>query len=130
MKNMNCPRCKTDLQKVVIPELNKSIEVDQCNNCKGIWFDYGELQSIEKVVEPVLFEFRKIPRKNDQLIALNCPFCDLHPRMNKAEHPRDHKVVMDVCEHCNGIWLDGGELEAIQKENWWSAITGLIRKIS
>ena len=127
---MKCPRCQSKLNKVIIPEQNLQIEVDQCSDCKGIWFDYGELQNIERVVEPVLFEFRKIPGTNDQLTALDCPFCDLHPRMDKAEHPRDKHVIMDICEHCSGIWLDGGELEAIQKENWVSAIIGLIRKMS
>lgn len=127
---MKCPRCQSTLQNVVIPEQKTKIEVDQCPDCKGIWFDYGELQEIERIVEPVLFEIRKIPSEYDQLTALNCPFCDLHPRMDKAEHSRDAKVIMDICEHCNGIWLDGGELEAIQKESWWSAVTGLISKMS
>jgi Zn-finger nucleic acid-binding protein len=66
----------------------------------------------------------------DQLLPMYCPYCDLHPRMDKAEHPRDAKVIMDVCEHCSGIWLDGGELEAIQKESWWSAVMGLLGRMS
>ena len=126
---MNCPRCQTTLQMVIIPEQNMQLEVDQCSTCQGIWFDQNELQVIEKVIEPVFFEIRKIPSEYDQLTALNCPKCADHPRMDKAEHPRDEQVIMDVCHHCNGIWLDGGELEAIQKENWLTSIFNLIKKM-
>jgi Zn-finger nucleic acid-binding protein len=35
--------------------------------------------------------------------------------MEKVVSQEDPKVVMDVCPTCRGVWLDGGELEAIQK---------------
>ena len=126
---MNCPRCQSTLQTVVIPEAKFNLEVDQCPECKGIWFDQNELQAIENVIEPVLFEIRQIPSEYDQLTALHCPFCEDHPRMAKAEHQRDEQVIMDICEQCNGIWLDGGELEAIQKENWLTTLFNLFKKL-
>ncbi|MFT6321427.1 MAG: Zn-finger nucleic acid-binding protein [Granulosicoccus sp.] len=49
--------------------------------------------------------------------------------MKKAEHPRDKNVIIDYCEHCEGTWLDGGELEAIQKESWPIAIYNLLKKL-
>ena len=126
---MNCPRCQSTLQTVVIPEAEFNLEVARCPECKGIWFDQNELQAIENVIEPVLFEIRQIPSEYDQLTALNCPFCEDHPRMAKAEHQRDEQVIMDICEQCNGIWLDGGELEAIQKENWLTTLFNLFKKL-
>lgn len=127
---MNCPRCKTDLTTQIINERLSQFEIDVCLQCDGIWFDKNELQQIENLSQPVLVEWRKIPSEYDQLTALFCPSCNGNPLMKKAEHPRDEKVIFDYCESCEGIWLDGGELEAIQKESWLSAFVNFIGKIS
>ena len=124
---MNCPRCKTQLTVSPLSEGKISIKVDKCPGCGGIWFDEGELSRIDKIIEPTYIEIRKIPRKSEQLEALYCPSCSHHPRLEKAEHPRDVKVILDYCESCKGIWLDKGELEAIQKENWFIAIGRLFK---
>lgn len=115
---MNCPRCKTPLNKENVKEFKVSFEVDNCHSCGGTWFDKGELSHLDKIKEPTYFEIKKIPNKKDQLKALSCPSCEDHQLMQKAEHYRDSKVIMDYCPLCKGIWLDKGELEAIQKENW------------
>lgn len=126
---MNCPRCKTALNKKTIVERKEEIELDVCPSCDGIWFDPGELNSLDHITEPVLIEFRDIPSAYDQLTALFCPKCEDHPLMKKAEHPRDEKVILDYCEHCNSIWLDHGELAAIQKESWVLTIFNLWKKL-
>ena len=94
-----------------------------------MWFDKGELQPLEKISEPVLVEIRKIPGEWDQLTALNCPKCLPEQRMKKDVHPKDEKVIFDYCENCEGIWLDGGELAAIQKQNWFVAVFQLFKKL-
>ena len=114
---MKCPRCKIQLEEKTIREYSYQIEVDECGNCGGIWFDESELQKIENVREAVMWENRKLPKRRDQLKGLVCPKCKDGRLMKKAEHPRDEKVILDYCENCRGIWLDKGELEAIQKEN-------------
>ncbi|CNH32998.1 TFIIB-type zinc ribbon-containing protein [Yersinia mollaretii] len=46
---MQCPVCK-DTQLVMSER--KSIEIDYCPNCRGVWLDRGELDKIiEKSVE-------------------------------------------------------------------------------
>ena len=127
---MNCPRCKKTLETKIIKERQHEVEVDTCPDCQGIWFDKDELSVLENVSEPVVMEWRKIPNAYDQLTALFCPSCAENGLMKKAEHPRDEKVIMDYCVNCGGIWLDGGELEAIQKESWLSAIFNLMKKLS
>lgn len=114
---MNCPRCNKSTASEIIRDVKVSLEVDKCTSCGGIWFDKGELAKIDKLVEPTLYEIRTIPNKKEQLKALYCPSCGNHPLMEKAEHSRDNKVLMDYCPQCKGIWLDKNELEAIQREN-------------
>lgn len=36
---MHCPKCGCDLKE----EKHGNITIDRCTNCKGIWFDHGEL---------------------------------------------------------------------------------------
>lgn len=121
MRKMNCPRCDTPLVKEKIEKYypnipTKNIEVDVCSSCTGIWFDRGELEKINHIVDPTYIEIRKIPSRDDQNISLKCPKCE-NKVLDKIENERDVKVIMDVCPDCGGIWLDGGELKAIQQEN-------------
>ncbi len=114
---MLCPRCDAELQEQTIKDLFTSIQVDCCPSCGGTWFDKGELNQLENIMEVSIVEIRKIPNKNSQLEKLKCPCCNLHPTLSKSEHFRDKNVIIDHCEVCQGIWLDKGELEAIQKDN-------------
>lgn len=124
---MICPRCNSQLTKKSLRDFKTTIEVDHCVNCGGSWFDNGELSAVEKTIEPTFFEIKKLPQQKDQLKALKCPSCSDHPYLDKADHPRDKKVVLDYCPSCKGIWLDSGELEAIRKENWISTIASFFR---
>ena len=119
---MICPRCKLPLVTEKISDISATVEVDKCPSCNGMWFQEGELTELEKIIEPTFFEFRKILPKKYQLKPLTCPSCQNLQVLQKAEHPRDKKVIIDYCPVCHGIWLDNGELEAIQKENWLQTI--------
>lgn len=119
---MDCPRCNKLLQTEIIKDIKENIEVDTCSTCGGIWFDHRELSKIDKIAEPTFFEIRKIPKTKEQMKILHCPSCNDSIELHKAEHPRDKKVIIDYCPNCKGIWLDKGELEAIQKENWFTTI--------
>ncbi len=119
--NLNCPRCHTPLYNKNFQKLNPDISfsdigVDECSKCSGIWFDKGELEQIHDNVEVTLIEIRKIPSKDTQNLKLNCPKCK-NTIMDKVQNCRDSKVMMDVCPACQGTWLDGDELKAIQEEN-------------
>jgi len=124
---MDCPRCKIELERITIMERTGELEVDICNQCHGTWYDLGELSGLEQIVQPVFVEVRKIPNEYDQLTALACPKCKVV--MKKADHTRDENVILDFCESCSGTWLDGGELTAIQKQNWFTTIFDLFKKL-
>jgi len=115
---MNCPRCQHTLETKHFYDCNIRIEVDQCRSCEGTWFDKNELAQIDHIIDPKLIEIRRIPNTIDQFETLRCPSCNNNPRMQKAIHPRDKHVILDYCPYCKGIWLDKGELKAIQQENW------------
>lgn len=101
-----------------IKDIRTTIEVDHCTSCNGTWFNKGELNVLEKISEPTLLEIRKILKNKEQKKILYCPSCENNIELHKAKHSKDRKVIIDYCPDCKGIWLDKGELEAIQKENW------------
>ena len=123
---MYCPRCKAQLAKEVIDEVTIEFEVFKCQSCQGLWFEKrDDLEKIEKITEPLLVEFRHVPSLDVQMIPLTCPSCNNFRHMDKVENSRDSKVIMDVCSSCFGVWLDKGELQAIQQESWSSILTRL-----
>ncbi|MEM7352646.1 MAG: zf-TFIIB domain-containing protein [Acidobacteriota bacterium] len=112
-----CPRCNARLTAERIEEPLAKLDTLRCDECQGRFLDPRQLEMIEETVEPTLVEIRRIPTSSDQQVSLPCPVCPSHPVMEKFEHHRDHKVVLDRCRQCRGIWLDGGELRAIREES-------------
>ena len=47
---MKCPKCGYNL----ITHDWHSVQIDQCTNCHGIWFDAGEAESLVRDSEPGL----------------------------------------------------------------------------
>ena len=119
---MNCPRCNVLVKESKFQVYDRDqnlleVNVDSCPECKGIWLQKEELEYAERIVEPCLVEIKKVPKESQQYTDLFCPNCSSKVLMEKAVNRRDDVVIMDVCKKCNGVWLDGGELKAIQRED-------------
>jgi Zn-finger nucleic acid-binding protein len=91
------------------------IQIDECRECNGIWFDEDELRLAKdaswKDINWIDFEiwkhkdqFKMDPRD------LKCPKCQ--KSLVTIEYG-DTKVVIDCCPECKGVWLDGGEFKKI-----------------
>ncbi len=57
-----CPKCGVELKTKVLG----SIEVDECESCKGVWLEKGELEEVKEETDPNLdwldFEIWKHPK--------------------------------------------------------------------
>jgi len=109
---MNCPRCSTDLTSTNLDLREHGVVIiDICPDCKGSWFDKGELDRLDDSrltnVEEIEFRGHAEGGRN-----LKCPSCDSNL---EAVTPKDSEgVVVDRCPDCVGFWLDSGELEKMQ----------------
>lgn len=56
LHHMRCPKCGMELIEVNY----KGIKIDECSECKGIWLDAGELESVSKLEKTVLDRFFSI----------------------------------------------------------------------
>ena len=106
---MICPVCKYDM---IVVEY-RSIELDYCNGCKGVWFDSGELELLLKsygLEEPKTF-FNGIFNSQESVSSekkRNCPICG--HKMKKTAIGRQPEILIDVCRDNHGLWFDGGEV--------------------
>jgi len=110
-KMKRCPKCGKDLKSKVLGTL----EVDECESCKGVWLDRGELGEAEESVDPNLnwldFEIWKHPEKfKSKETGLKCPSCATNTINFEYGHTG---VEINYCPSCHGIWLEKDELPKI-----------------
>ncbi len=112
---MKCPRDGESLAVAQREESGVKFTTHGCAKCNGIWLSHERYESLKEIVEPKLIEFRELPAGEAQYAPLSCPQCE--QTMRKGESERDKKVIVDACPKGHGIWLDAGELRAIQEES-------------
>lgn len=119
MANLNCPR---DREPLSTQEYEGGIEVDRCAACGGTWLDHGELEAIQKNAENDYREqLAALPndvggsiRVAEQLEQgpIACPKCA--SEMDTREYAYCSQIVVDTCPNGCGIWLDDGEIQALE----------------
>ena len=90
-----------------------NIELDYCNSCKGVWFDYGELEllleshSLEETkvfLDGILNSQEAVSSEKQR----NCPVCG--HKMKKTAIGEQPEILIDICRDEHGLWFDGGEV--------------------
>lgn len=118
---MNCPRCQKKLDKAIF----YNTEVDYCPKCLGMFFEEDELRQAKDARDKDLTWLDVDLWQDDEKFKINygmrlCPSC----RLPLYEvYYNDSKIIVDVCNLCQGIWLDRGEFKKIiehlkEKANW------------
>jgi hypothetical protein len=93
--------------------------VDECPQCGGVWLRSGELAAIvEDVESDVAWMDARLWQKEDLFevdshATAHCPSCQHGLALVT---PPNSQVQIDICPHCEGIWLDRGELRKILEE--------------
>jgi Zn-finger nucleic acid-binding protein len=108
---MKCPSCNTDLKSKMLED----VEVDECNNCKGIWFEEDELRKAKDSADSDLnwmdFEiFKQKDKSQARAKNLACPQCS---QALVAVDYADTGVEIDCCPKCKGTWLDKDEFKKV-----------------
>jgi len=111
---MKCPACENQLQRMTVA----NVTVDVCKGgCGGIWFDNFELKKFDEPHESAGEALLDVGLSKtvavDHSKRLKCPRCDDIVMMRHFFGVK-HKVEVDECPGCGGIWLDAGELKHIR----------------
>lgn len=131
---MKCPQCGGMLRTIEY----EGIQIETCGNCKGEWLDDAELKHVVQAREVRFDEQERRAIASATGITgvkvadvdrdLVCPKCG--GQTDAINYGGDTGIIIDRCTMCHGIWLDGGELEQIQKlvEGWEDGLAADLAK--
>ena len=104
---MECPKCKSDMEKVTY----EKIEVDRCTNCKGIWFDMLEHEHLKAIEnsESIDIGEAKVGKEYDKIDRIDCPVCQT-PMIRMVDREQPH-IGYEACTRCYGVFFDAGEFK-------------------
>jgi Zn-finger nucleic acid-binding protein len=110
-----CPRCKTpDSKPLMQPFELRTIHLDECNKCGGVWLDNGTFDRILRDAQAqadalsMLGVMKGIAERNVRY--LRCPLCD--QQMARHNYARRSGVIIDICPS-HGLWFDNEELRRV-----------------
>jgi Zn-finger nucleic acid-binding protein len=143
-----CPRDGAQLEWL---RYESDIEVERCPSCRGMWLDHGKLEALQRITErdyrskldePVDSVSTMLEQAKLLQAPIQCPKCG--GEMETREYAQCSQIVIDSCVDGCGIWLDAGELEALEKlyergnrdadgaaesfEYLWVSLVGLLRR--
>ncbi|MBL8918296.1 MAG: zf-TFIIB domain-containing protein [Myxococcaceae bacterium] len=97
MTARTCPGCTAPMRAFQAGK----VELDRCTFCNGLWFDGGELEQVLG---------KRPPAKLDPQLKTSrqCAACAVPMRAAEVGGLR-----VEFCETCHGVFLDDGELRAI-----------------
>jgi len=92
------------------------LEYEACTNCKGLWFDFGELKQALSWQDNSNFKSEKIVKGNDQSDHdhdYQCLKCD--SKLEEREYAYDSGIHIDGCKTCKGIFVSAEDLKHISQ---------------
>jgi len=117
---MQCPR---DGNALETKTYEAKIEIDACGACGGMWLDKGELEAIQdardndyrRVLENVPDTVKRSINEVAQLSSspIRCPKCN--GELETREYAYCSQIIIDTCPEGCGLWLDPGEIQALEK---------------
>ena len=105
----DCPICVVGLVHATL----NNIRICYCTKCHGMLVPMGALSALVDAVQGQKRGGTIQPPADaeDLQRKTNCPAC--HHRMDTHFYGGPGNVVIDSCENCSLIWLDGGEVTRI-----------------
>jgi uncharacterized protein len=117
---MKCPRDGSALETRTY---EAKIEIDACDKCGGMWLDKGELEAIQETRErdyqSTLGNVSDTVKRSINEVAqldtppIRCLKCDAE--MDTRKYGYGSQIVIDTCPEGCGLWLDAGEIQALEK---------------
>ena len=110
---MHCPACKTPTFTPI--QLEPTLPAQQCAGCQGHWlraddyFKWLDQQPARLPEKP--YEGEPLQLSAEQTVKI-CPTCIRMMRRYDVGHST--AVTLDQCAHCDGIWFDPHEWQALK----------------
>jgi Zn-finger nucleic acid-binding protein len=94
---------------------NDLVSYDMCEKCGSLWLDEGELDKMAFHVEGSIEYCSQDPVEEPEKQMRKCPRCD-NANLYRVRFLNSTDIILHHCKECGGFWLDGGELDLIDKQ--------------
>lgn len=112
MSNKRCPHCHNEILQAV--DYHEQ-EIDLCQRCGGMWFEKDEMNAVLSAIDNGCddADFSSQLGKRLGPSQHQCPDCR---KQLQHYHLLEHyQLDIDVCHHCDGVWIDHNEIEAVRE---------------
>lgn len=109
-----CPDCQIPM----LQDLFQGVTLDHCAQCAGVWFDEGELRSLQETDHQAMvhLEEKWVPKMEAAPSLPHERRCPNDGAVLEGFHYLyDTPVVLDRCETCYGVWVQNNELLKMQR---------------
>ncbi len=111
---MKCLNCGTGMVNILFESRGEKTSYDVCRECGSLWLDAGELNKMAEQV-PGDLEICTPSDETPPSGKKECPRCP-HMPLEKVRFLTASDILLDRCPNCGGFFLDGGELDLINRE--------------
>jgi Zn-finger nucleic acid-binding protein len=111
---MKCLNCGAEMTNNEVVTKKNSLAYDVCEKCGGLWLDAGELDKMAFQVQGSIEYCEQAKNKEPEKQIKKCPRCD-DSALDKVRFLESDEIYLHYCRNCGGFWLDGGELDLIDK---------------
>lgn len=112
---MNCLNCGSEMVNNEVVTEKDRISYDMCEHCGSLWLDAGELDKLAFQVQGSIEYCEQEKNAEPEKQLKKCPRCD-DSVLDKVKFLESDDIFLHYCRNCGGFWLDGGELNLIDKE--------------
>ena len=105
---MKCPNCSGALGEID----NEGVTLDFCSDCKGIWFDKGEVGDYFELSGD--HPRRGEEDREERPGGMDCPRCPGNG-LTELRYAPPYALIVDYCGSCGGMWFDKGEVRVLYK---------------
>jgi uncharacterized protein len=112
---MRCLNCNVEMVNYDVTTGSAVLSYDVCEKCGSLWLDTGEL---DKMAFQVAGSIEFCSEEEDKSLGKDrrkCPRCDDF-NLSRVRFLGETNIVLEHCTNCGGFWLDGGELNLIDRE--------------
>src|ERR1700740_1157592 len=112
---MKCLNCGTEMTNNEVVTTKNRICYDTCEQCGSLWLDRGQLDKLAFQVQGSIEYCESGKDKEPERQIRKCPRCDDFV-LDKVRFLESDEIYLHYCRNCGGFWLDGGELNVVDKE--------------
>ncbi|HVA63458.1 MAG TPA: zf-TFIIB domain-containing protein [Terriglobales bacterium] len=112
---MLCLNCGTEMTNNRVSTAHDQIAYDMCEHCGSLWLDAGELDKMAFRVKGSIEASTQEPMAEPETDLKRCPRCD-NAHLYRVRFLEVTDIVLRRCRSCHGFWLDGGQLDLLDKE--------------